>query len=743
MKGAGASSKSTPRLPALDDDDAEESAPISRSGSSRAVSAGRPAPAQPKQLPVGLIVGGSLGTAVLAIGFAVAIVMMRPSGNGKPEAAKAPAVKPVEDETTVADATETPKPKAPSTSDSKAAPSAGVTSVSATGGKPTIPLTPGAGVGSTPATLANTTPGTTPASKDQPAAESPEETKERIKDATVYIEERNDDGGASGSGFVIQTNGDSVLVATNHHVVAAGESDDTDDEENAAAVAKGNLTVFFRSGRGQNVEQALPGKVIAWEREGNRDLAIVSVKGVKNPPKPIVLAADLKLTETMPVLVFGFPRGNIDKGLNSAVKGGPAITISKGSISALRRDEHGKISYVQFDSAMTHGNSGGPVVDEQGRLIGVAVAKLGGEIIGFAVPCNELIRMLGGKLGRLSVAFKGEQGSAANLQVLTRVIDPLKKVRDVSFLYGPAPAPGKGPKPLADGSWAAIEGGTAIRLTRRDQVAMGAAQVPLQGARKVQVQTAYLDEQGKTIYSLPIMYEVPDKPTEFVTIGLPPSRETPKLKPTFQLLGPLVNPSKQCKLFKDDKSVTLNIPAGVHLMSAEYEVKNSPMALADVDKDFFVTVHSVGDLIPGADPPRYKGKNFPMTFQGAGLIYYVDNNNYVRFEREAEASNKGLLANKLLIEACKNGKNVAQFNPSIPDEMIGYMAIIRTHNALQFMFGPDGRRWAVISRKLPVTYPARGKVGVCASNVSRESLGARFEDFVLITDPNKVRQIAP
>ncbi len=71
-------------------------------------------------------------------------------------------------------------------------------------------------------------------------------------------------------------------------------------------------------------------------------------------------------------LPFGFPFG---KAL-STTKGNPAVTVGKASVSSLRTGPDGGLAYVQIDGNLNPGNSGGPVVDAKGRLVGVAVATI-------------------------------------------------------------------------------------------------------------------------------------------------------------------------------------------------------------------------------------------------------------------------------------------------------------------------------------------------------------------------------
>src|SRR5207302_2982421 len=108
----------------------------------------------------------------------------------------------------------------------------------------------------------------------------------------------------------------------------------------------------------------VPAQVLAADKE--RDLAILRVKGVKNLPKPLNLAAKVELVETMGVYIFGFPFGEALAGR----KGNPAITVGKGSVSSIREDDRGETKIVQIDGDVNPGNSGGPVVDDKGRLVG-------------------------------------------------------------------------------------------------------------------------------------------------------------------------------------------------------------------------------------------------------------------------------------------------------------------------------------------------------------------------------------
>ena len=98
----------------------------------------------------------------------------------------------------------------------------------------------------------------------------------------------------------------------------------------------------------------------------------------------------------MTLKIYGFPFGEM---LNVArAASNPAITVNPASISSLRRDDLGQLSVIQIDGSVNPGNSGGPVVDERGQLIGVAVAKLSmADNFGLAIPAAHLDALLHGR----------------------------------------------------------------------------------------------------------------------------------------------------------------------------------------------------------------------------------------------------------------------------------------------------------------------------------------------------------
>src|SRR5262249_39881448 len=127
-------------------------------------------------------------------------------------------------------------------------------------------------------------------------------------------------------------------------------------------------------------------------------------------------------------------------------KGSPAITVGTATVSSLRNGDDGELAAIQIDGNLNPGNSGGPVVDSKGRLVGVAVAILReGQGIGFLVPAAEGGRMMEGRGGRGGVAGGKGTGDKRTARIEADVIDPLGTVRSVTAYYVIVPPKGKTP----------------------------------------------------------------------------------------------------------------------------------------------------------------------------------------------------------------------------------------------------------------------------------------------------------
>jgi hypothetical protein len=96
------------------------------------------------------------------------------------------------------------------------------------------------------------------------------------------------------------------------------------------------------------------------------------------------------LMETMDIVAFGYPFGGemaLDK------DDFPAISVNKGRITSLRK-KGGELEYIQVDAALNPGNSGGPVLNGAGEVIGIVKSGIVGSGVNFAIPVNHLGKLL-------------------------------------------------------------------------------------------------------------------------------------------------------------------------------------------------------------------------------------------------------------------------------------------------------------------------------------------------------------
>ena len=171
----------------------------------------------------------------------------------------------------------------------------------------------------------------------------------------------------------------------------------------------------------------------------------------------------------------------------------------------------GQLFAIQLDGSLQPGNSGGPIVDERGRLIGVAVAKLEGvDTIGLAIPADELRELLAGRVGAIDLDVRNSKTPQPNLRVRAQVVDPNGRIKAVKVLV--APGPGRRP---ADPT-ALTEAGRRCRAPAPSTSSWTDTSPPARSrshwarpaptTRRVLIQTAHLDSSGKLLYSRPAPY---------------------------------------------------------------------------------------------------------------------------------------------------------------------------------------------------------------------------------------------
>ena len=125
--------------------------------------------------------------------------------------------------------------------------------------------------------------------------------------------------------------------------------------------------------------------------DAENDLAALQVTAADLPYLPL---GDSDAVEPgRPVKVLGFPFGRqVEVGKRADAGVVPEVTVTAGSLSAARANEQGETRFLQTDATVNPGNSGGPMLDEDGYVVGVVRMKLARDATsqgaGFSVPVN-------------------------------------------------------------------------------------------------------------------------------------------------------------------------------------------------------------------------------------------------------------------------------------------------------------------------------------------------------------------
>ena len=196
---------------------------------------------------------------------------------------------------------------------------------------------------------------------------------------------------AQGSGFVVTSKG---AILTSSHVITNAA------DQIGLARPSGASQVFVEFADHDRV----PARIVGWDVFD--DVGVIQVDPKAHPLTLVPLGRSSAVRVGQPIAVIGSPFGNEN-------------SLEVGVVSGIRRSIDSLTSNfkladaIQVDAAITHGNSGGPVFDAAGRVIGIAaqIRTESGqpEGVGFAVPIDAARRSLVELLttGKVSYAFVG------------------------------------------------------------------------------------------------------------------------------------------------------------------------------------------------------------------------------------------------------------------------------------------------------------------------------------------------
>ena len=164
----------------------------------------------------------------------------------------------------------------------------------------------------------------------------------------------------AGTGFIITSDG---YIMTNYHVIESAQK------------SEHKIQVLFKD------KSSFEAKIVGFDEDN--DVAVLKIDASDLSPVSIGNSDDIAVGDS--VFAIGNPLGELD------------FSMTSGRVSALDRsitiERNGTaINMFQFDAAINSGNSGGPVYNESGEVIGIATAKVGSsgvEGLGFAIPIND------------------------------------------------------------------------------------------------------------------------------------------------------------------------------------------------------------------------------------------------------------------------------------------------------------------------------------------------------------------
>lgn len=200
---------------------------------------------------------------------------------------------------------------------------------------------------------------------------------------------------SEGSGVIYKKNGNTAYVVTNNHVISGADS----------------FYVMLYSGK--RVKATVVGK------DSVSDLAVLKIDA-KNVEQTATFGNSDNIQVGETALAIGSPMGSeyatsLTQGIISAKKRTLDITNSSGVTT-------GSTTVIQTDAAINSGNSGGPLVNLDGQVIGINSMKLSSnssssenasvEGMGFAIPSNEVVKIINqlvtkGKVSRPALGISG------------------------------------------------------------------------------------------------------------------------------------------------------------------------------------------------------------------------------------------------------------------------------------------------------------------------------------------------
>jgi regulation of enolase protein 1 (concanavalin A-like superfamily) len=198
---------------------------------------------------------------------------------------------------------------------------------------------------------------------------------------------------------------------------------------------------------------------------------------------------------------------------------------------------------------------------------------------------------------------------------------------------------------------------------------------------------------------------------------------------TLEGWGAVTDPSGDCSFKAEKQRLVVKVPGSIHDLNPRTGMQ-APRVLKTVKGDFVAQIKVTGDFKPGEKAADAEHSSF----NGAGLLVWQDEKNYIRLERNRwyVSGEEKYACYPPLLEYYKDGAYQDTDPNSTLDEFFKgrstWLRLERKADKVVASYSHDGKEWTE-AKEITVELPAEVTVGVAAINTSEEPFTVEFEEF--------------
>jgi serine/threonine protein kinase/regulation of enolase protein 1 (concanavalin A-like superfamily) len=194
--------------------------------------------------------------------------------------------------------------------------------------------------------------------------------------------------------------------------------------------------------------------------------------------------------------------------------------------------------------------------------------------------------------------------------------------------------------------------------------------------------------------------------------------------------GEVIDPDGDCLVTNENEKLVIQIPGTVHDLQAFKA--NAPRVLQSVFGDFTIKIKVSGEFEPGAE----SSCNYAHAYNGAGLLLWADDRNFIRLERNVWVSQGAHYSYTPLLEYCAGGRKLSFAGATSMPFFKGhstYLRMARRGDELKVALSHDGSEW-IEKDPITVQLPKRVKIGFEAVSSSKLPFTVQFSELSLAKD---------